>query len=305
MDTEEKANDKKLSSKNNNSCHTTNTYTNTARSKMALNDCIATALLSETDRNVGDIDIDTLSDLFAQVVAVEPQHNKRSSSLPLQVARDPRTDFDQYEGQTKSGRAHGSGKIILASGDKYEGIIFIPHGMGVYNYAVNGRKFTGEFVNGKRNGRGLMEWKNGTKYFGEWNDDNRHGRGVLMYFDGGVYSGQWRNGMFHGDGRATYANGDKYKGQYENGKRHGKGKMVWRNGSEYDGGWKEGKQHGKGTYTAPDGTKKGEWKNGKFQTQEVEDVVVEVEITGQFSAIDLVSRNVKEAEENGDVIDLM
>ena len=54
--------------------------------------------------------------------------------------------------------------------------------------------------------------------------------------------------------------------------------------------------------TSPDGTKKGEWKNGKFQTQEVEDDVVE--IIGQMSACDIVAKNVKEAEEKGDVIEI-
>jgi hypothetical protein len=277
---------------------------------MALNDCIATALLSETNRNVGDIDIDTLSDLFAQVVAVEPQHNQRSSSMPLKVAREPESPpgFDRYEGQTKSGRAHGSGEIILASGDKYEGIVFIPHGMGVYNYAnANGRKkFTGEFVNGKRNGRGLMEWKNGAKYFGEWKDGNMHGQGIIMYSDGGVYSGQWRNGTFHGDGKATYANGDKYKGQYESGKRHGKGKMMWRNGSEYDGGWKEGKQHGKGVYTSTNGTKhECELKDGKFQTYQAKDESDMVEFIGAMSVEDVVAQNVRAAEANGEVIEIL
>jgi hypothetical protein len=262
---------------------------------MVLNDSFALALLSETDRNAGDIDIDTLSDLFAQVVAVEPQHKH--------LGRKP-TDFDQYEGQTKSGRAHGSGK--LASGDKYEGIFFIPHGMGVYNYANGRKKFIGEFVNGKRNGRGLMEWKNGDKYFGEWNDDNRHGRGVLMYSDGGVYSGQWRNGTFHGDGKATYANGDKYKGQYESGKRHGKGKMMWRNGSEYDGGWKEGKQHGKGIYTSVDGTEhECELKDGKFQTYQAKDESDMVEFIGAMSVEDVVAQNVRAAEANGEVIEIL
>ena len=256
------------------------------------------------DNDAEDIDFGGFSVNVHQLVA-RGEHAAREGENP--------TDLDHYEGQTKNGKAHGSGEMKWASGDMYKGAFVegVPEGEGTYT-DVNGATFTGNFVGGRRNGRGVLQWgEKGAKFYGEWRNDRQLGGGLLMLSEknlgrenSGFYVGDWKDdGVPDGEGKAiNLFEHTIYVGEYKDGKRDGKGKMLWKyDGSKYsyDGEWKKGKQHGKGTYTSPDGTKKGEWKNGKFQSQEVEDD--EVEFIGQFSAMELVARKKKKAEENGDV----
>lgn len=42
-------------------------------------------------------------------------------------------------------------------------------GKGVFIWN-NGNKYTGDFLNDKRNGFGIFEWVDGRKYFGGWSN---------------------------------------------------------------------------------------------------------------------------------------
>ena len=42
-----------------------------------------------------------------------------------------------------------------------------------------GDKYEGDFVDGKRHGKGVNTWANRAKYDGDWKDDKRHGKGVF------------------------------------------------------------------------------------------------------------------------------
>mgnify|MGYP002352924332 CR=1 FL=1 len=60
----------------------------------------------------------------------------------------------------------------------------------------DGRKYDGEFKNGKKDGEGTFEWPNGNKYIGSWRNGKQHGMGVwLDAAEGGVKKqGEWVNG---------------------------------------------------------------------------------------------------------------
>lgn len=200
---------------------------------MTSNEVDAAALRSEMFTNAGDIDIDSLPSMFAQL------GNTQAWEQLAREAEKP-TDLDHYEGQTRYGKAYGKGRMIWASGDEYEGdfVSGRPHGKGVYTYA-NGDKFIGEFADRKRNGiytfangdvytgelntygrrsgLGMLEWKRGGKYFGDWEHDKENGKGVLMNSNGTVYSGGWKKGKQHGEGVYTSANGVARKGEWKNG----------------------------------------------------------------------------------------
>ena len=45
---------------------------------------------------------------------------------------------------------------------------------------VQGDRYLGEFVNGKRQGQGEMAWTNGDRYVGEWKNDNMNGMESLV-----------------------------------------------------------------------------------------------------------------------------
>ena len=45
---------------------------------------------------------------------------------------------------------------------------------------TDGRKYEGDFKNGKKDGEGTFEWPNGNKYIGSWKGGLQHGAGILM-----------------------------------------------------------------------------------------------------------------------------
>ena len=65
----------------------------------------------------------------------------------------------------------------------------------------DGRKYVGEFKDGKPHGQGTFTYSNGDKYVGEFKDGIRHGQGTLTYVDGDKYVGEFRRGEFHGLGK--------------------------------------------------------------------------------------------------------
>ncbi len=70
----------------------------------------------------------------------------------------------------------------------------------------------------------------------------------------------------HGKGVFTWPDGRVYDGNYENGKKSGFGTYVWSEKKKYTGYWKDGRQHGKGAMVTDTEVKKGEWKDGNFET---------------------------------------
>jgi hypothetical protein len=67
----------------------------------------------------------------------------------------------------------------------------------------DGRKYDGQYKDGKMHGKGVETTANGEKYDGDWKDDKRHGQGVLTAVR---HDGEWRDGKPHG---ATRAGGEE------------------------------------------------------------------------------------------------
>lgn len=141
---------------------------------------------------------------------------------------------------------------------------------GVRISANNNERYEGEFVDGKREGYGVLVGK----YEGEWKDNLYHGRGKLLE-EG--YEGEFRRGMKHGKGKDG-----EYEGEFRENMRHGAGRLVdyvgefrkgkkepWgklslgRNGDEYEGGFKADRFHGRGVYTSSLGGYEGEYCGGE------------------------------------------
>lgn len=114
--------------------------------------------------------------------------------------------------------AHGTGKLTLADGSKYEG----------------------NFQCGRRHGHG--KWSSGGDvYEGWWRDDAAFGKGRLTFATGGFYDGEWKVGRAHGYGTKVEANGYKYVGDFVDDKRHGHGKEYDASGALLrEGEWSEG-----------------------------------------------------------------
>uniref|UniRef100_A0A8C5NC66 MORN repeat-containing protein 3 n=1 Tax=Gouania willdenowi TaxID=441366 RepID=A0A8C5NC66_GOUWI len=167
-------------------------------------------------------------------------------------------------------------------------------------FSANGTKYTGEWQENKKHGKGTQIWKHshavydgewkcgkpdgfGTysvqlpktnaykkKYCGEWKNGMKHGFGTLFYKTSDKYEGQWRENQRNGAGMMHYANGDIYEGEWMNDKIHGQGTLRLANGDWYEGSWKDGKKNGNGKfyYSAKGQLYDGFWVDGapKFGT---------------------------------------
>jgi len=131
----------------------------------------------------------------------------------------------------------------------------VPQGYGRLLYPADDvrREYVGNFVNGKRHGYGILQWKDGCVYAGEWMNDVQRGWGKLRF------------------GERDQFNRESYEGEWLDGKRSGKGTLIFRSSDRYEGEWKEDKYHGKGEfvwYGDCSGIKYkyqyiGEWINGR------------------------------------------
>ena len=127
----------------------------------------------------------------------------------------------------------------------------------------DGSVYEGDFVNGKRIGKGKLTWPSGEVYEGNFVNGKIIGKGKYTWPNGEVYEGDFVNGKRTGKGKLTWANGDVYEGDFRNGKITGKGKYTWANGDVYEGDFRNGKITGKGIKTLANGTNlKGVFENG-------------------------------------------
>lgn len=111
----------------------------------------------------------------------------------------------------------------------------------------DGCVYTGQVVNGKRNGRGTMTWPSGEVYEGDFVDNKPHGRGKCTWPNGNVYEGDWRDGKRTGKGKFTWGKDSKWAGDI------------------YVGDFVDDKRTGTGTYTYADGrVKSGQFLDDKF-----------------------------------------
>ena len=168
-------------------------------------------------------------------------------------------DEGVYSGNYKDGIPDGNGTYetneFRYSGDFSNGV---PNGKGKWTALINhggsnaGDYYDGDWIQGRPNGHGIIEWASGNKYVGGWLNGDRHGIGTYTWANGGKYVGGFLNGKRHGEGTRTWANGGKYVGGWLNGERHGEGTHTWANGDKYVGGWLNGKRHGLGVHTYGD-----------------------------------------------------
>jgi hypothetical protein len=125
-------------------------------------------------------------------------------------------------------------------------------------------KYEGEYLHGKREGKGKYKYNNGDIYEGDYKNDLKEGKGEYKYNNGDIYIGEYKNGLFDGKGKYEYADGDIYEGDYKEDLRDGEGIYIYNNWNKYEGQWLKGLKHGKGTFSYEDGSKfVGNYSNGK------------------------------------------
>ncbi len=148
------------------------------------------------------------------------------------------------------------------------------NGKGTMIYST-GHKYVGEFVEGKRNGNGIIYMPldrtlrgrfqrndpiegtytrpNGMVYNGQWEFRERNGRGILKYPNGRIYEGEFKSGLRNGKGVMIWPDGRRFEGQFVRGKRTGEGTMLYPDGRVYRGDFRDGQRSGSGVMTFPNG----------------------------------------------------
>ncbi|XP_065664162.1 MORN repeat-containing protein 3 isoform X3 [Hydra vulgaris] len=137
-------------------------------------------------------------------------------------------------------------------------------------YLANGDKYTGEWKNNLRHGKGTQYWqKTGAFYDGDWENDMRHGHGTFsLPFQNNklqkVYEGGWSIDKKHGYGTYFYGPESYYEGEWYKGLRSGWGRMYYPDKTVYEGEWKNDMRNGMGMLRlANENRYEGEWKNDK------------------------------------------
>ena len=96
------------------------------------------------------------------------------------------------------------------------------NGNGVYTFENPYFQYKGEYVEGQKQGKGVLLMKDGSRYEGEFVDGEINGKGERRWADGTVYNGEFKQGEKHGYGEIQYARtGEWYKGQWNLNVRHG------------------------------------------------------------------------------------
>lgn len=211
-----------------------------------------------------------------------------------------------YNGEWDKNHRHGQGTQVFQGGDMYIGEWEdnMMHGVGIYTWARNGCKMTGQWENGMVTGYGELNLGNGKIMMGTWsynqlqrgvirnlNDDmvveffnikwRPEARGleecpwgldeptglVVEISSDSFFMGMYMYGLRHGPGVLWYAS-DKtiFAGSWERGQRHGIGYSISADGHMlYSGEWKRDVRHGVGVEIFHGQRKQGVWDHGILQ----------------------------------------
>merc|ERR1719478_1640847 len=174
---------------------------------------------------------------------------------------------------------------------------------------LDGSKYLGQLLNGKRHGQGRLECATGeqlegifvndlaegpgvyvgqldgleNKYVGQFKRNMKHGKAVETWSDGSCYVGQYADGRKNGEGSFDWPDGRKYVGEWEISRMQGRGVYIWPDGRKYEGTYAQDLKHGEGTFRWADGrTYRGQWENGKMHGLGVLSSVDGSEWSGQW-----------------------
>ena len=200
------------------------------------------------------------------LTTIELTKNLRSKNnySPLRPHRNNSQDFSSYNPRLSTTSSRSNVKVKVKENFK-SGISNSSIKIPIRNdHSPSPAKYTGNRINGKKEGKGIYLYTNGCKYEGYFKNDKKEGRGIFYYTNGDRYEGNFEDGNYEGYGTFYFNNGDRYEGNFEKNNYSGKGKYYYHNGDSFDGFWMNDKKSGEGTYYYKNGDKiVGKYYNGK------------------------------------------
>jgi serine/threonine protein kinase len=154
----------------------------------------------------------------------------------------------------------------------------------------DGASYVGQVTDGKRQGLGVLVFKDGDRQAGEWKSNILNGLGTERLSDGRRYEGQWNTGLPAGLGVREKPGSERAEGnfavgkleglgtrrvlseptltqigQFEGGTLNGLGVETLAKGERYEGTFRDGKRHGYGQLIGPDErARASRWDDGKL-----------------------------------------
>ena len=125
--------------------------------------------------------------------------------------------------------------------------------------------YIGDFKNGKKEGYGIMLYKNGGFFYGEWKNDLREGYGTLNEFMD-IYDGEWEKDIFI-SGEKKGLSSRHYKGNFFNNEIY-EGDYSYSDFLEYEGTFKGEYLYGK-VEIKNGNIYKGMWENKFYKANEI------------------------------------
>lgn len=172
----------------------------------------------------------------------------------------------RYVGSFFEDKRHGKGEEVLRPSYRYVGDFQNDKKAGIGRLEINGHYFDGQFKNDKPNGRAVSGRLGGAKnYEGEFLDGLKNGSGILYFDDGRQFKGDFKDDLMNGQGTMSWPDGDIYTGNFINDEQTGSGVLINKSsGEKYVGGFLNGLFHGKGERYNRVGTliESGVWTNG-------------------------------------------
>ncbi|CAN5358735.1 hypothetical protein BH11PSE11_BH11PSE11_20180 [soil metagenome] len=198
----------------------------------------------------------------ARGIEAKPSSSSTASEPP---AEKPRADNDRiaahHPGRSEPSSASDaaeellqSGEIDQGNGNRYvgqyrevrgKGKVF--HGKG--EYTGKDFRYTGEFKDGKKHGRGEYKFPNGDIFDGDFSSDVPNGKGRYQFASGDTYEGEIVAGRISGMGVYMTRGMDRIEGNFTDAKANGHVLYQFANGDKYDGEMVGGRMSGKGVYT--------------------------------------------------------
>jgi len=144
-----------------------------------------------------------------------------------------------------------------------------PNGLGVAIYSNdNTLRYSGYFLNGMYNGKGVLLFKNGTFLSGEWKNGKLNGKGADLTASGDLYVGEFVDGKRNGSGTYTYDDKSFLFGKFKDDNFNGRCIFISATGRTVaDNIYTNGKKNGDGYQYEIDSKTlyEGIWKDGTWQ----------------------------------------